>query len=71
MSAFSEDLQRRIQDIDNVADTMVKKVQNMKKEMNTKKEVRNCLYFSSFSVFKNVVECNSNYVILFLKFSDG
>ena len=71
MSAFSEDLQRRIQDIDNVADTMVKKVQNMKKEMNTKKEVRNCLYFRHFSAFKNVVECNANYVILIFKFSDG
>ena len=40
MTSFSDDLRRRLQDIDVVADVMSKKVQNMKKEMHTRKEVR-------------------------------
>ena len=39
MFSFADDLSRRLKDIDLVADVMAKKVQTMKKEMDSKKEV--------------------------------
>jgi recombinational DNA repair ATPase RecF len=47
---YSEKLHRRLQDIDSVADEMVKKVQNMKKEMKTRKEVLKQNFFEK-SIF--------------------
>lgn len=64
MFSFADDLSRRLKDIDLVADVMAKKVQTMKKEMDSKKEVK--LFFWKFSFFYSI-KCNNILIIFWIQ----